>query len=83
MNEKYEKDGEIVLAVSCTVPGITVVPPGMKAEDAIKITDEEHQEILDAAIKANIDYVDPVQAKLDDLQTQVDELQQIVPDISK
>ena len=42
---KYEQGGEIVLAVSSEIPGISIVPPGFRPEDAKPMTLKEHKDL--------------------------------------
>jgi len=83
-NEKYEdENGNLVLAVSSSVPYFTAVPVGMTPEDAIPITEEEHTEILEQVKEANAEYVDPIEelkAKVDGLQADVTAVKEVTLD---
>lgn len=71
-NEKYiDQEGNLVLAVSSSVPFFTAVPVDMKPEDAIPITEEEHTEIIEQIKEDNKNYKDPKQQEIDDLKAEV------------
>lgn len=88
-HHKYlDKDGNPIMIVSSSVPGVTIVPPGCKREDAVPITDEEAKENrtkIVEKIEQNppIDKVALLTEKVDLLQTEVDKLKQKDGDVQK
>jgi hypothetical protein len=75
MSEIYSKDGEVVSIVNSSISGITIIPPG--EVEVEQIPKEEYSAVVEAVEDINRDYVDPKEQKLADLQSQIDEIQQI------
>lgn len=75
MSEVYRQNGEIISVVNCP-KGFTITPPGMKPQDAEKISDGEYRAIMEVVEEQAKDYVDPTQKKIAELEAKVDELQQ-------
>lgn len=75
MSEIYSKDGEVVSIVNSSISGITIIPPS--EVEVEQIPKEEYSAVVEAVEDINRDYVDPKEQKLADLQSQIDEIQQI------
>lgn len=74
-NYKFIKDGEEII-VSSTIPGVTIVPHGLKIEQGEIISEDEAQSKLKQIRKDNKNYIDPKSLELEQLKAKVDELQQ-------
>lgn len=81
-NEKYvDENGEVVFAVSSSVPFFTAVPVGKSPDEAIPITEEEHTEIIEAIKESNKNYKDPRVKEVEDLKAEIALLKADVRDV--
>lgn len=68
-----DPNGSIILAVSSSLPGLTIVPPGKTAEDGVVMTEHEFKDHLDKIERELL--ANPPVSQLDILTKQVKDLQ--------
>lgn len=75
----YKDDqGNVIQAVSSSIPGLSIVPTGMTIADAIPVSPEEYSNISE---NHNQPYVEP--PSVIDLAAQVEELKKLIQSLTK
>lgn len=77
MNHKYvDEQGEPIIIISSSIPGITFVPEGKTTEDAVSITKKQKDSLIRTLQVKSPPKDDNTKDRLDALQAELDDVKQ-------